>query len=367
MIAVFLAQWQKEKRSPYAILLFIALGIMLTIVFGMGAAKKMSYAVYAGDGLEAPQAAEWVRLLNREGKFEFRLIEEERALRDVREGRAELAVKLMAEDYRIVMAADNPANREVEELVRTVYNEELQLRAAAASADDPQQYREDVERRLRQPPLALEIEAADGGEPVRNDMSLQLLFAFTLYTVIMTVGYKVNAVMEERSSGVWDRMILSPLRKTEIYLGHMGYSFCIGMAHIAVALALFRFVFGFPIGDRYGMLLVVAAIYTIALVAVGMLLTGLTRTPEQFGIVLQIAAAAMPLLGGAYWPPGTVTNPIILAVSEFVPLTHAMEAMKGIALQQYGPAELAVPLAKLLLIAVLCMGVGINMVERRSH
>ncbi|ALS28651.1 ABC-2 type transporter [Paenibacillus sp. 32O-W] len=115
------------------------------------------------------------------------------------------------------------------------------------------------------------------------------------------------------------------------------------------------------------MLLVVAVIYTIALVAVGMLLTGLTRTPEQFGIVLQIAAAAMPLLGGAYWPPGTVTNPIILAVSEFVPLTHAMEAMKGIALLHYGPAELAAPLAKLLLIAVLCMGVGINMVERRSH
>lgn len=64
-------------------------------------------------------------------------------------------------------------------------------------------------------------------------------------------------------------------------------------------------------------------------------------------------------------PPGTITNPILLGIAEVIPLTHAMKALTGIAVYGYGIEDLWIPISKLLLIGVLCMGIGINLMERR--
>ncbi|WP_339317618.1 hypothetical protein [Paenibacillus sp. FSL R10-2734] len=44
-----------------------------------------------------------------------------------------------------------------------------------------------------------------------------------------------------------------------------------------------------------------------------------------------------------------------------------MDAMLGAAFYQYGWTEIYLPLAKLLMMAVIFFGVGINLVERRSN
>lgn len=83
-------------------------------------------------------------------------MQDEKAARTkVREGRADLAVKLIRNDYRIVAAVDNPFVQLAEQHVRTVYNRELQLQAAAAAAPDETQFREHVQSYLQMPPLRM--------------------------------------------------------------------------------------------------------------------------------------------------------------------------------------------------------------------
>src|SRR5690606_33966380 len=102
-----------------------------------------------------------------------------------------------------------------------------------------------------------------GSDLVSYNMGIQLLFAFTLFLVIFTIGYKINAMTIEKATGIWSRVVLSPMRKTEMYMGHLFYSSLIGFAQITVILLLFRYLFKFNLGDRFGMLLIVAAIYTL--------------------------------------------------------------------------------------------------------
>lgn len=64
-------------------------------------------------------------------------------------------------------------------------------------------------------------------------------------------------------------------------------------------------------------------------------------------------------------PPGTITNPFLLGISEIFPLKHALNALTEIAIYDKGWLDIFPPLAKLCIIAVVCMGIGINLMERR--
>lgn len=114
------------------------------------------------------------------------------------------------------------------------------------------------------------------------------------------------------------------------------------------------------------MLLIISAIYTFTMVAFAMLFAGIFRTPEQYNAIMPSIVPLMPMLGGVYVPPGAITNQIVVGLSEIFPLTHALKALTGIALYGEGWSEVFMPVAKLLLIGVICMGVGINLIERQK-
>lgn len=366
MNPIFLAQWMKEKRSPILVLAFCGLSIIATLLFGMGTENKLKISVFSAPGIESKSLEVWLDLLNESDNFEFIKQAEQQARTDVSEGRIDAALQIMENDYRLVASIDNPNVQLVEQYVHSVFLDELQLRAAAEYAEDAAAFREEVHQYLETPPFSVQLQGVDGSELVSYNMSLQLLFAFTLFLVIFTIGYKINAITMEKVSGIWSRIVLSPVRKTEMYMGHLLYSSLIGFAQITVVFLLFRYIFKYDLGERFGMLLIVAALYTLTIVAFSMLLTGMLRTPEQFNMIFPSVIPIMPLLSGAYMPPGTITNNILLTLAELFPLKHALDAMVAISMYDADWSEIYLSMAKLLLIGVLCMGVGINLMERRK-
>ena len=47
-------------------------------------------------------------------------------------------------------------------------------------------------------------------------------------------------------------------------------------------------------------------------------------------------------------------------------MSHGVEAMLNVALYDAGWSDIALPIAFMVIIGVLCMGIGINMVELRK-
>jgi ABC-2 type transport system permease protein len=100
---------------------------------------------------------------------------------------------------------------------------------------------------------------------------------------------------------------------------------------------------------------------------VAMLITGFVKTPEQFLAIYPSLIPIMPLISGAYMMPGTITNPVLLFIADLFPLTHAMNAIMAVIFYNAGLQDVGMSLLVMVLIGIIAMGLGINLMERRSQ
>lgn len=194
-----------------------------------------------------------------------------------------------------------------------------------------------MESALSDSALSLSVESLQGEEDsFQYNGQLQLLFGMTLFFVIYTIMFSLVRIVDEKRTGTWSRMIISPVRKWQMYLGHLGYSFLIGFSQITLIFLLFRFAFGFELGERFWLLIAIAACYTFSIVAFGLLIISLITKPQQLGAVIPIVATGMAMVGGAFWPIELVTNEILLAVSKALPITYGLQALTSVAVYGNG-------------------------------
>jgi len=365
MYPVFMAQWMKDKRKPFTILLFIGLSIIATLIFGGSAQQTQTTIPIFGTGPNAEEIEEkWVDLLNTNEQLRFVITEEDKAREDVIEGRREMAIQLMDSDYRLIVATELPNNQFAEQLVHQAYTKEAQL-VAVAGPENADKVRTEIENYLETPPITVETQSLAGGEIPSYNMGMQLLFGFTLFIAMFTIGFKVNGITADKVSGIWNRLILSPVSKTQMYVGHLVYSFAVGFFQVVAVLLIFDYLMGYELGSL-PMIIVLAAVYTLSTVSLATLITGIVKTPEQFQMVYPSLAPLIPIISGVYMMPGTISSPILNFIGDLFPLGHAVQAMMDVALYNASWSDLAFPITIMLLIGVMCMGIGINMVERRN-
>jgi ABC-2 type transport system permease protein len=371
MKSIFLLQWQRFRRSPFLVLSMTVLSIVFALfIAGFSSNSEITLYAYTDPAMKEEQKGTLLAALNNNDAYQFELKEEAEVRQAVTVGEVTMAVQLMGDDYRILAAADDFNRPVVEQHVKRVYMEELRLREAErlGGGIGGTDVRAEVGRSLAEPALRVTTStpsAGDGEISFAYDSQLQGLFGMTLFFAIYTIMFSLTRVSEEKGTGTWDRLIISPLRKWQMYVGHLVYCFMIGYAQIVLIFLLFQYVFGFDIGDRFGTIMIVTGCYVFSIVALGMLLIGLVRSTEQLYSVVPIVAVSMAMLGGAYWPIEAVSNQVILTIAKGIPITYGMEALIGAA-QNMSILDLAEPLSIMLLIGVLCMGVGINLMERRN-
>ncbi|SDZ40973.1 ABC-2 type transport system permease protein [Evansella caseinilytica] len=364
MKSVFLLQWRRLYRAPVMLVFLVLTIVFVSLLAGANSENKLTVYTFFDSALTDEGSDAWLEKLNEAELFEFREAQEEEARQAVFAGEINFAVQLMNDDYRLLVAADDPNRFLLENYVNQVFAEELRLREAEQQSSGGE-IRTSVEKYMADPPLQAVTTSLEGEGSFKQEGQLQVLFGMSLFFSIYTVLFSLMNIAEEKRGGTWDRMIISPLRKWQVYLGHMTFCFIVGFAQIVLIFLFFHYVFGFDLGERYGTMAVILGCYTFAVVALGLLLMGLVKTPQQLQAVIPIVASAIAMLGGAFWPIEVVTNEIMLAVSKGMPIFYGIDALKGAALYDRGLSELLHPISMMMLFGVACMGIGINLMERR--
>lgn len=365
MLAILTAQLQKLKRNPATILILTAMTVLFTMLLGVNMGEKVKVYTYCDSNVSEAQRAKWIALLNESDAWAFELTDEQTARNKVIDNEALFAVRLMEDDYRIIASIDNTDSIMLDAYIRSVYEKELMYQSVETQIPMTD-VRERLKQLMEEPVLAVESVQFESDQSFKYDPRLQSLFGFSLFFSIYTVAYAVNALLFDRMNRIWDRVILSPVSKTSMYIGHLINSFLTGYVQILIVFLVFRYVFDFPLGEHFGSILALIAIYTFSIVALCMLMAAFVRTPQQMDVLTPIVSVSMAMIGGAYWPIEIVTNPVLIGLSKVVPVTYGMEALKGIAYHSYSLPDLMQPILYLCLIGVVCMGIGINMMERRA-
>lgn len=176
--------------------------------------------------------------------------------------------------------------------------------AAAAKADS------DLLSRL----VSVETEQV-AGKDVKNPMAARIVGGYAIMFLLFAVAGGAASMFEERASGVFQRLLSSPVRPAHILWARFLFGLILGLAQISALFLAGRLFFGLDIFAHAGALLAVAIAAAAACSAFGMLIAALAPSAPAAQGLSTLLVISMSAVGGA-WFPVTFMPSYIQAVSK---------------------------------------------------
>ncbi|QGS68422.1 ABC transporter permease [Oceanobacillus sp. 143] len=302
--------------------------------------------------------------------MQFEWLTEEEVIDKLSSNKAEVGVALHENDFRIIVGVETPTSKIMEQTIEDAYAKKAQFEqivdaSGATTVAEKEAVLDELQLSLESPVFAIESSSFRGTDAFISDITIHTMFGFTLFFVIYTIAYNVLPILVEKKEGIWDRVILSPVKKWEMYIANLVYSFLVGYLQVVIIFSVFRFVVGVDFHGRFIETLLLMMTYVFAIVALSILLTAIVKTVAQFNAILPIIAVSSAMIGGAYWPIEIVESKLLLGLSKVNPVTYGMEMLNGAVVYQYPLEELLFPISILLIMGVVFIGVGIHLMEKR--
>lgn len=356
MLNVFILQWKRLFKRPLLVFMFLALTVVF--VYFMGGAQMnatVSVPVYS-ESLSTEEMETWLDHLNSDDSMIFEATDEKTAEEDIRMNESPFAVELEEDNYRFLVGREDEHLPVVSQHINQIFREQIRLENVRDEFPDTEIEVEEF--------LTMETTSQGDLSGEYNAYQLQVLIGMTLYFVMYTILFLQMNLVEEKEIGTWDRLVTSPVPKTQLYLGHLLHYFLVGVIQIGLSFFILTNLMNINLGTNYLSMLGVVLSFIFTIVSLGMLLVGLVPTPQTLQVIIPIVATAFAMLGGAFWPLEIVSNDFILFLAELTPIKHGLTGMLGALQYNRNLGELIQPIGILLLMGILFIGIGINLMER---
>lgn len=119
-----------------------------------------------------------------------------------------------------------------------------------------------------------------------------------IITSVAGLAITSQSVARERELGTFDQLMVSPLRVHEILIGKMVPPFIIGMINGSVYLVVAPLVFGVPFTGSLLLFFLSLAMYLLALIGLGMLVSAASQTQQQAFLGVFLVTTPLILLSG---------------------------------------------------------------------
>lgn len=144
-----------------------------------------------------------------------------------------------------------------------------------------------------------------------------------------------ESIVREKEQGTMEQLVVTPIRSLELMIGKLLPYMVISLGDMLLALAIAVWWFGMPMVGNVLLLLVLATVFLLFSLGLGLLISTLARNQEQ-ALVLQIPILLpMLLLSGFMYPVEAMPAPA-QALSNLMPLTHLLRIIRGIVLKGVG-------------------------------
>jgi len=167
------------------------------------------------------------------------------------------------------------------------------------------------------------------------------------------------SVAREWETGTMEQLISTPVSRAELVLGKLAPYFSIGMFDVLLTLFAGRYLFDVPMRGSPVLLLTTAAVYLLAGLGLGMLLSIVTRNQllaSQAAMVSTFLPAMM--LSGFISPISQMPDPV-QAITRLFPARYFVTILKGIQLKGLGLTGLHAEIVILLLFAGILIALSI--------
>lgn len=186
------------------------------------------------------------------------------------------------------------------------------------------------------------------------------LFPFIVMFLVTSI-----ATLRERRSGTLERLLSMPLGKGDFILGYALAFGLLAVVQTAVAVSFAVWVCGLEISGSIWLLFAVAVADALLGTALGLLASAFARTEFQVVQFMPVLVFPQILLGGIFIPRDQLPA-VLEAISEWLPLSYAIDALQAVAADSESTAWVV---GKLLVIGAWIVGsivVGSITLRRRT-
>jgi ABC-2 type transport system permease protein len=173
------------------------------------------------------------------------------------------------------------------------------------------------------------------------------LFPFIIMFLITSIS-----TLRERRSGTLERLLTMPISKFDYILGYTLAFGLLAIAQAAVAVGFAVWVCGLTIQGSIWLLLAIALLDAVLGTTLGLLASAFART--EFQVVQFMPALIFPqiLLGGIFLPRDQLPD-VLRQISDWLPLSHAIDALNAVAADSQDAAWIG---RELLIIGAFALG-----------
>ncbi|MGB0432520.1 MAG: ABC transporter permease [Bacteroidia bacterium] len=155
-----------------------------------------------------------------------------------------------------------------------------------------------------------------------------------LVTMLTAFLSSIN-IIREKELGTIEQLNVTPISKFEFIVGKQVPFFIIGMFILAVGLVLARIIFGIQIMGSPALLFAFCAVYVVAILGLGMLVSTLTETQQQAMFVTWFFMVIFILLSGLFTPIDSIPS-WAKAINVLNPMKYFVEVMRMVMLKGSG-------------------------------
>ena len=151
------------------------------------------------------------------------------------------------------------------------------------------------------------------------------LFPFTIMFVVTSI-----TTLRERRTGTLERLLTLPISKLDFILGY-GLAFgLLAVFQAGIAVGFSVWVCGLQINGSIWWLLVIAVADAVLGTALGLLASAFANTEFQVAQFMPAFVFPQMLLGGLILPRNQMPD-VLHAISDWLPLSHAIDALNAVA------------------------------------
>ncbi|MEO3785613.1 ABC transporter permease [Actinocorallia sp. B10E7] len=186
------------------------------------------------------------------------------------------------------------------------------------------------------------------------------IFPFVFMFVVTSVG-----TLRERTGGTLERLMTTPLGKLDLLLGYALAFSVVALVQVAVILVVSLPFLGLAVEGPLWALVLIALLDALLGVALGLFASAFART--EFQAVQLMPAFVLPqtLLCGLFAPRDSM-QPVLSALSDVMPLSYAVDAMRELTVSPGFSSGLTADLAVIAVSALLALLVGAATLPRRT-
>lgn len=363
MKGIWLARLQNLKRKPLVLISMTVMTVIFAYVLSGGVGSSLTLLVATDDTNTSNRVLE--RLQN-EDDYTITVLTEAELQKVMKEKRDKIGLLLHEKTYSVLADTESDVVRMLSLEVESVYNE-LAFRDQVVEVAGESKWEEVEKEIMEEPSFLLNKSSMDESQIFRYDGALQSLFGFMLYFVFYTISINVQFILEDKRTGIWNRLKLASISKFQLYFGHLSFSYIIGLIQMLLVIFLFRFIIGTNMYGGFWKVVIISSFYVLLVMAFSLFIISLVKTVSQSSVIISLLAVAFSMIGGAYWPLEIVQSEGLLAMKWLSPIYYGMEALKRVTIYGETLNGVITYVSMMLLLAVLLLVVGITLLEKRTE